>query len=485
MLRSANCRLTGLTPHELATKDECPHDPGGYFIIKGQEKVILIQEQMIRNRILLEEDNKGNTVAYCNSSTHERKTKTSIVGKSGRYYMKHNIFQDDILVTIIFKAMGIQSDQDIMMMIGIEPEFQSKFEWSLRECQDLSIFTETQALMYLNNKRTQPRAFNAGEMKDVLATNVLSHVPVKNFNFQHKTIHLAAMVRRVIMAQSNKKLLDDRDFVGNKRLEVAGSLLSLMFEDLFKRFNWELKQVADKNIPKVKAAQFDIVRHMRRDQITNGLIFAISTGNWKIKRFKMERQGATQVLSRLSYISAIGMMTRVHSQFEKTRQVSGPRSLHLSQWGMLCPCDTPEGESCGLVKNLALMAHITTDEQEDHIASVISTLGVENVNVLDKQEINNSDVWLVLVNGVIQGVTKQHKWLVHTLKMLRRQGHISSYVSIYLQDSHRCVHISTDGGRLCRPYFIVENGRLNVTAEQMKLFAQNILKFEDFLRAGE
>lgn len=84
-------------------------------------------------------------------------------------------------------------------------------------------------------------------------------------------------MKRVIEAQNDKKFLDDRDYYGNKRLELAGSLISLMFEDVFKRFNWELKAIAEKTIPKIRATQFDVVKYMRSDLITNCLVFAIST----------------------------------------------------------------------------------------------------------------------------------------------------------------------------------------------------------------
>jgi len=160
----------------------------------------------------------------------------------------------------------------------------------------------------------------------------------------------------------------------------AGQLLSLLFEDLFKTFNRTLREAIDKVLIKPnRVGEFDAIKCVQTQHhfITAGLERAIQSGNWSVKRFKMERAGVTQVLSRLSYISALGMMTRISSQFEKTRKVSGPRSLQMSQWGMLCPSDTPEGEACGLVKNLALMTHITTDSDEAVLSELIFTLGVE------------------------------------------------------------------------------------------------------------
>ncbi|XP_051174312.1 DNA-directed RNA polymerase III subunit RPC2 [Leptopilina boulardi] len=487
MLRSSNCVLTNKSHYELAQLKECPHDPGGYFIINGQEKVILIQEQLLRNRILLEEDSKNCIVAICNSVTHERKTRTNVIGKGGKYYVRLNIFSDDVPIVAVFNALGFQCDQEIVQMIGTEDNISEKLSASLDECQDIK--SQNEALYYLSSKRKQKR-FNVvksnlyDEMKDILATNLLSHVPVVDFSFKLKAVHLALMVRKVIMAQNDRSLLDDRDYYGNKRLELAGSLLALMFEDLLKRFNWELKTVADKNIPKIKAAQFDIVKYFRQDKITSGLAFAISTGNWTIKRFKMERHGVTQVLSRLSYISALGMMTRVNSQFEKSRKVSGPRSLQASQWGMLCPSDTPEGEGCGLVKNLALMTHITTEVEEEPLARIAFHLGVQDPGMLGGEEIHQDGVYMVSLNGTLLGVVRNHERLIRIFRKLRRKCWISSFVSIYSQPKFRCIHISSDGGRLCRPYLIVNNGQPLLRNEHMKLLEQGLRTFEDFLHEG-
>lgn len=168
------------------------------------------------------------------------------------------------------------------------------------------------------------------------------------------------------------------------RAYSAGQLLALLFEDLFKTFNANLKAAIDKVLKKPsRTTEFDAFNTMQfqGDHITAGFVRAISTGNWSLKRFKMDRAGVTHVLSRLSFISALGMMTRISSQFEKTRKVSGPRALQPSQWGMLCPSDTPEGEACGLVKNLALMTHITTDVDEEPIIRIAFMLGVEGMSV--------------------------------------------------------------------------------------------------------
>lgn len=123
MLRSCRCVLAGKTEAQLAELGECPIDPGGYFVVKGTEKVILIQEQLSKNRIIIDSDNNGCIAASVTSSTHERKSKTNFLVKHERIFVRLNTFTDDVPIMVVFKAMGMESDQEIVQLVGRDPRY--------------------------------------------------------------------------------------------------------------------------------------------------------------------------------------------------------------------------------------------------------------------------------------------------------------------------------------------------------------------------
>ena len=322
------------------------------------------------------------------------------------------------------------------------------------------------------------------EARDILAGVVLAHVPVVAYDFRGKCAYVAVMIRRILHAMIDRTQIDDKDYYGNKRLELAGQLLALLFEDCFKRLNADLKRQADAVLSKSnRATQFDIIKCIRQDTLSNGLEHAISSGNWTVKRFRMERKGVTQVLSRLSFISALGMMTRITSQFEKTRKVSGPRALQPSQWGMLCPSDTPEGESCGLVKNLALMTHVTTDDEEEPLRKLAFTLGTQPLSLICGAELHAPGGAIVFLNGSILGVHSAPDRFARDMRYLRRIGKVGEFVSVHTTQGGR-LYIASDGGRVCRPLLIVADGKPLATREHLDELKAGRWGFNDFLKRG-
>lgn len=489
MLRSERCVLSKATPSELAKMGECLLDPGGYFIVKGVEKVILIQEQLSKNRMILEIDGKQHINASVTSSTHERKSKTNIYLKNGKMYLKHNTFSEDIPIVIVLKGMGMETDQEIVQLVGSEDAFITGISPSIHEASQLGIHTQEQALEYLGNhirvfrNRKRFRA-KSEEARDILAQVILNHIPVERYDLKLKCIYISRMLRQILIADKDHSKLSDKDYYGNKRMEMAGQLLSLLFEDLFKQFNSNLAKQADNTLSKTNRLLFDIAKSISPDFISNGMANAISSGNWRLKRFRMERAGVTQVLSRLSFIAALGMMTRIQSQFEKTRKISGPRALQPSQWGVLCPSDTPEGESCGLVKNLALLTHVTLDQEEEPLTRLCINLGVEDICLLSGEEINSPYTYLVYLNGVVIGVHTQPKVFVNTVRYLRRTRKISEYISVYIDDDSKSISIAADGGRLCRPLIIVVDGKMRLESHHIQQLSEGKKTFDDFLVDG-
>eukprot|EP00756_Hemistasia_phaeocysticola_P064166 Hpha_TRINITY_DN7574_c0_g1::TRINITY_DN7574_c0_g1_i1::g.19131::m.19131/K03021/RPC2, POLR3B; DNA-directed RNA polymerase III subunit RPC2 len=513
MLRSSKCNLHRQSPDQLIEKGECPLDPGGYFVIRGAEKVCLVQENMARNRILIDYNDKEQKDSafrsIVNSSTQVTKTRTVLVLKGGRVKLKHNSFTDELPVCIVLKAMGCVSDQEFVQMVGPEKEFEPVLMNCIRDAQQAQVFTQDQALEYCGRKMVtrpgrdppigkQPKS-KKDEAADFFSRIILCHIPVHGWNLRNKIITVCIMTRRVLLAayappEISQALLEDsgKDVFGNKRLELAGSLLMLLFEDAFKIFNDNLRKQADRLMAaSARAEPFDFSTVMTTLRIiTDKLEFAISSGNWSIPRFKIDFKGVSQQLTRTSYIACLGMMTRVISSVDKGLKLAGPRSLHPSHWGMLCPSDTPEGESCGLVKNLSLLCQVTggapsvTSGIQIHqqIADVCMDLGVEDIEITAAEEVRRH--YTVFINGNMIGIHRYPNRFVRSFRCLRRSGRIQSFVAIQLNPTTRSVIISTDEGRLCRPLIIVEKGRPLVERKHMQLLAEGIYNFHDFLKGG-
>ncbi|KAL2263575.1 hypothetical protein VTK26DRAFT_6136 [Humicola hyalothermophila] len=502
MLKSAKCCLSGATNAQMEVMNECPLDPGGYFIINGTEKVILIQEQLSKNRVIVEADEKtGGVSASVTSSTHERKSKTYVILKKDRIVLNHNVLVEPIPIVIVLKALGGLSDYEIMELVaGGDARYQDDFLINFDEATKAGVYTQQQALEYVGlrvkmggpkkgRSMAAPRRSPVEEGLDALANLIIAHVTIEDLDFYPKSVYIAMMVRRVLMAAHNPKLVDDRDFVGNKRLELAGQLLSLLFEDLFKMFVASLKGNMEYFFKKPnRTSAYDPVGPIssQGQYITQGLNRAIQSGNWSVKRFNMNRAGVTHVLSRLSYIAALGMMTRISSQFEKTRKVSGPRALQPSQWGMLCPSDTPEGEACGLVKNLALMTHITTNADEEPVKNWIFDLvhDVQPIRLFTGTEMHSPGSYIIHMNGTPFALTRHPKQFALRFKTMRRRGHISPFVGIHINEHFSAIHIATDEGRICRPYIIVKDGKSKLKPEHLRLLQLGKATFDDFLKQG-
>merc|ERR1719188_609819 len=239
-------------------------------------------------------------------------------------------------------------------------------------------------------------------------------------------------------------------------------------------------------------SKYPDVREMMQDRafrFRHGMEHAISTGHWNINRYRIDRAGCSQVLSRLAYMGTVGSMMRVRSAFEKNRKVAGPRALQPSQWGMLCPADTPEGEQCGLVKHLSLLTHVTTGESEVQLRTLCFCLGVEDALALSGEELHHVSVYLVMLNGELLGVHRRPRQFMSTMQLLRRRGRIGEFVSIYEHEGWHAIFIASDAGRLCRPLIIVENGKPQFVPEKhvplmTKSKADGGMTFDDFLKQG-
>jgi DNA-directed RNA polymerase II subunit RPB2 len=471
MLRSKFCSLSDLQDRDLTLKGECVFDQGGYFIVNGSEKVIIAQERMSNNHVyVFRKQQPAKFEWVCEVRSHvphgARPTSTMFLqmyGVGARNAIDgHQIrctlpyIRVDIPIVIVFRALGFIADKEILELIVYDykdAEMMERFRPSLEEASPIQ--HQSVALDYIGKRGSAINATRRERIqyaREILQREMLPHVGTSENTETKKAFFLGYVVHKMLMCSLGRLDEDDRDHFGKKRLDLAGPLMASQFRLLFRKMTKEVKKVLQKSL--VEGKPFNIQYALKTSTITDGLKYAVATGNWGDRK-NATKAGVVQVLNRLTYASALSHLRRCNAPLAKEGKLAKPRMLHCTHWGMVCPAETPEGHSVGLVKNLSLLANVSVGVPAGTVIEFLDEWGTESLEYVSCEDIARTTK--IFVNGNWVGVHKDPEELVRTLRQQRRNLEIDSEVSIIRDIREQEVRIYTDAGRLSRPLFIVGN----------------------------
>lgn len=477
MLRSSFCTLANRSDYELTDLNECIYDQGGYFVINGGEKVLVAQERLANNKVYCFQ--KKAPSKYCwaaevrsHVEKSARPTSTMYVQMYATTSNKETLgtneirsvipyIRKDVPVVVLFRALGCVADRDILERICYNPEdseMMDKFRSSIEEA--FVVQEQYVALDYLGRRGSAENVLRADRInyaKQLLEKELLPHVGMDANASNKKTYYLGYIIHRLLMCSLGRMHEDDRDHYANKRLDLAGPLLSGLFRILLTKLTRDVKAYLQKCVD--HGRDFNLTAALKTKTVTNGLKYSLATGNWGMQKGGTgAKAGVAQVLNRLTYASTLSHLRRLNTPLDKQGKSAKPRQLHSTHWGYLCPAETPEGQACGLVKNLALMCYVSVGSQPETVIEVLSEWNMEPLEEVSPSEIGANTK--VFVNGNWVGIHREPDMLLQTLLFARRHSHsLESEVSIVRDIYNKEFRIYTEAGRCCRPLFIVEDGR--------------------------
>ena len=493
MVKSKYCMLNDLTSNK-----ECKMDLGGYFIVNGNEKVIVCQEKIAENKLFVFKTSKTNSkyshvseIKSCCSdgSNSTKNVSIKLLSKENSYGYTLKItlphVKIDVPVFILFKALGVISDKEIMKYILYDiddPKKKELIKWIMPSIEEASVlYTQDEAINYLLKYSMilgQPKDIRLSNerrielFKGMIERDILSHVGT---NFKKKAFYLGYMIYKLSLCVLYNYPYDDRDSYCNKRVSTTGEELRVLFKQYYSKFIKESRNTLMKELNsnpwKNNYSIENIInptnvnKIFKSTTITAGLKHGLATGNWG--KYNSSKVGISQVLSRLTYNSTLSHLRRVNTPTEKTGKLLPPRKLHNTQFGVICAPETPEGGSIGLVKNLAVSTYVTKYSSVSPIIKIIRPFvqfvyNEDTKTFLEFEEIKNKTK--VLINGDWIGVSINSYDLFKFLKSQKRLGVINIYVSIIFNYELNEITILTDAGRCMRPLLIVKDNKLVINS---------------------
>lgn len=501
MLGSSLCIMNDfpLTKEEIG---ECPYDPFGYFLIHGSERTILCQEKVADNRIMVFFNKKTSakfTYSAEMKSLHESFTtppkkleirmNTKFNGLGYPLTMCVPRFREDIPLMVMFRAFGVESDEAIANLIWGSEADERHIEMlaaSFKECSDAKVYSREDAVEYLTHHLQYGTASEdkKGYVRSLLETEYLPHV-----KFGGDTSHISVlearkmvltslMIRRLILTEQGYSGIDDRDAYPNKRVVTTGALLTHLFRQLFQKV---CKDIRSKFVHEVNNDTWkkgdaprpleilninNLYKILKVSTIEGKLKQALATGNFTVQGLgtsssasmsNATKVGVSQVLNRLSYSATLSHLRRIQTPVEKSGKLLAPRKLHGSSWGFVCPVETPEGHSVGIVKSMSMLTSITQHTPSSVVINLLKSMnGIDWVTTVDRSYSGT----MIIVNGVIVAYTSVPFDVNARLRHGKRTFELHPHTAITWNILRNTMSIESDGGRIVRPLFRVNDGKI-------------------------
>uniref|UniRef100_A0A6C0CXS1 DNA-directed RNA polymerase n=1 Tax=viral metagenome TaxID=1070528 RepID=A0A6C0CXS1_9ZZZZ len=473
MVNSTRC----ITNKHCKKEDECKYDYGGYFIINGNEKVLISQEKIASNIIQIFDNNKSNSkykyISEIRSNDEylfniPKVISIKITNKTNIYNNKIKILipglKQEIPIIVLFRALGFTNDREIIQLIvdnnsdNLDKVMTKILLPSFEDAKN--IYSEYDSFAYISKylQNTYNNIANDSKIKYIKNIIIGGYMPhIKGI--KKKGLFTGLMINRLLKCFLKLEKIDDRDSFLNKRIETPGVLIGNLIYQSTAKIIKDMKQLiikeVDSNILSINKKYEDIInstninKFLKNNYIENVLKSSMATGNWGIKN-NSQKQGVSQVINRLSYLSTISHLRRVSTSGDVTGKLIPPRKLHQTSFGYICPSETPEGQAVGLVKNLSMTCEITnycsSDVIREYIKDIIIKLEDIDIYTYNKQ-INTK----IIINGDWVGFSENIKYFNDFVHKLRNDNKIHPHISFRYNNMSNIYYIYSDRGRCIRP----------------------------------
>ena len=468
MVRSKACNTYGMAAEELEKNYIDIRDPGGYFLINGNERVMVLTEDLAANQAFVEKP-KGKIMLRLFSQRGVYRIPIAITETSdGIIETSFSRFKK-IPAVILLKALGMTKEAEIAKYVGKETD-----TLVINLYEFTNIATLEDAMMWMAEKTSLQ-----GTKKEILDRTkqridsyFMPHIGTKKDSRVEKAITLCKFIKHFLIAKENLAMLTDKDHYANKRVRLSGDLMT----DLFRvNLNILIRDIQYSLSKTMKRKKFYSLKTIAKSTLFSHRVeSAIATGNWI-----GERTGVTQNMDKTNYLSMLSQLQRISSTLAGEQENFLARTLHPTHYGRFCPIETPEGGEIGLRKNLALLARISTsiliDEKE--FLAKLEKFGM-------KKHIEEQGKFDVFFNGRFIGSVDDGNDFIKKVKEDRRKAGLPIEMSVRLEKTTNTVYISSETGRVLRPLIVVENGQSKMKKEHESLLEEGKISWNDLLKEG-